>query len=65
MRVPILFVSTIVIAGLLGAAVARLYSEPMNQFLRCKWTSADRKVVSIPVVAEPALETGTVASSNS
>jgi peptidoglycan/LPS O-acetylase OafA/YrhL len=32
--VPILFVATILVSGLLGAAVARLYSEPMNRFLR-------------------------------
>jgi peptidoglycan/LPS O-acetylase OafA/YrhL len=32
--VPVLFVSTILIAGLLGAAVSGLYSEPMNRFLR-------------------------------
>jgi peptidoglycan/LPS O-acetylase OafA/YrhL len=32
--VPVLFVTTILISGLLGAAVARLYSEPMNRFLR-------------------------------
>jgi len=32
--VPILFVATILVAGLLGAAVAGLYSEPMNRFLR-------------------------------
>jgi peptidoglycan/LPS O-acetylase OafA/YrhL len=32
--VPMLFVSVILFAGLLGGAVARLYSEPMNRFLR-------------------------------
>lgn len=32
--VPVLFVATILVSGLLGAAVARLYSEPMNRFLR-------------------------------
>jgi peptidoglycan/LPS O-acetylase OafA/YrhL len=32
--VPILFVATILVSGLLGAAVAGLYSEPMNRFLR-------------------------------
>jgi peptidoglycan/LPS O-acetylase OafA/YrhL len=32
--VPALFVLTIVAAGALGAVVARLYSEPMNQLLR-------------------------------
>jgi peptidoglycan/LPS O-acetylase OafA/YrhL len=32
--VPVLFVATILVSGLLGAAVAGLYSEPMNRFLR-------------------------------
>lgn len=32
--VPGLLVSTILVAGLLGAAVSTLYSEPMNRFLR-------------------------------
>jgi len=32
--VPVLFVATIVVAGALGAAVARFYSEPMNRYLR-------------------------------
>jgi peptidoglycan/LPS O-acetylase OafA/YrhL len=32
--VPVLFVMTILVAGLLGAMVARLYSDPINQALR-------------------------------
>jgi peptidoglycan/LPS O-acetylase OafA/YrhL len=32
--VPVLFVATVLISGFLGAAVARLYSEPMNRLLR-------------------------------
>ena len=32
--VPVLFATAIVVAGLLGGVVARLYSEPMNRFLR-------------------------------
>ena len=35
--VPILFVFTIVAAGLLGAGVANLYSEPANRLLRRSW----------------------------
>ncbi len=36
--VPILFVATILVSGLLGEAVAGLYSEPMNRLLRKnKW----------------------------
>lgn len=34
--VPVLFVVTILVAGLLGALVARLYSDPMNRFLRSR-----------------------------
>jgi peptidoglycan/LPS O-acetylase OafA/YrhL len=32
--VPLLFVAVILVASVLGALVARLYSEPMNQILR-------------------------------
>ena len=32
--VPVLFASTILVAGVLGAAVAHFYSEPMNRYLR-------------------------------
>jgi peptidoglycan/LPS O-acetylase OafA/YrhL len=32
--VPVLFLGTILISGLLGAAISGLYSEPMNRFLR-------------------------------
>jgi peptidoglycan/LPS O-acetylase OafA/YrhL len=32
--VPVMFIVTILISGLLGAAVAGFYSEPMNRFLR-------------------------------
>ena len=34
--VPLFFVATILVSGFLGEAVARLYSEPMNDFLRKK-----------------------------
>lgn len=32
--VPVLFISTLIIAGLLGEAVARFYSEPLNWLIR-------------------------------
>jgi hypothetical protein len=32
--VPVLFIVTILISGVLGAAVDGFYSEPMNRFLR-------------------------------
>jgi len=38
--VPILFVSTVIVATLLGDAVANLYSEPMNRLLRERWGEA-------------------------
>ena len=37
--VPVLFVATILIAGLLGALVARFYSDPMNRWLRNRFAS--------------------------
>lgn len=57
--VPVLFVSTILIAGLVGGAVANLYSEPLNRLLRSKLRSTERKVPSIAY--EPRLQDGTVA----
>jgi peptidoglycan/LPS O-acetylase OafA/YrhL len=35
--VPILFVGVILIGGLLGALVAKLFSEPVNRWLRRRW----------------------------
>ncbi|HET6933007.1 MAG TPA: acyltransferase [Candidatus Acidoferrum sp.] len=35
--VPLLFVGVIVAAGLLGEVVARIYSEPVNQWIRERW----------------------------
>jgi peptidoglycan/LPS O-acetylase OafA/YrhL len=35
--VPVLFVSTVILAAILGDAVARFYSEPMNRWLRQRW----------------------------
>ena len=40
--VPILFVSIIVAAGLLGAGVANLYSEPANRLLRRSWAKPSK-----------------------
>jgi peptidoglycan/LPS O-acetylase OafA/YrhL len=34
--VPVLFAFAILLAGLLGAGVANLYSEPANRFLRSR-----------------------------
>jgi peptidoglycan/LPS O-acetylase OafA/YrhL len=35
--VPMFFITTRLAAGFLGTAVSRLYSEPMNQYLRHRW----------------------------
>jgi peptidoglycan/LPS O-acetylase OafA/YrhL len=35
--VPLLFASVILVAALLGVAVARCYSEPLNRMLRGRW----------------------------
>lgn len=35
--VPLLFATVIFAAGLVGALMARLYSEPLNRFLRARW----------------------------
>jgi peptidoglycan/LPS O-acetylase OafA/YrhL len=48
--VPVLFVATILIAGVLGALVAALYSEPMNRRLRNRPGS---RRGSLPPAAEP------------
>jgi peptidoglycan/LPS O-acetylase OafA/YrhL len=37
--VPVLFLSVIVVSGLLGEFVARTFSEPVNQFIRMRWRS--------------------------
>lgn len=49
--VPLFFVGVLVIAGLLGEAVARIYSEPMNRWLRGRWNDG---AASIGSVLEPA-----------
>jgi peptidoglycan/LPS O-acetylase OafA/YrhL len=49
--VPILFAVTIFIAGVLGAAVAHFYSEPMNRYLR-NYSGRTNKP-STPVIGAP------------
>ena len=51
--VPVLFVATVLISGLLGAAFARFYSEPMNRLIRSKSRSTDRKLASVQFEHEP------------
>ena len=45
--VPLFFLSTILIAGPLGAAVARFYSEPMNRLLRRYSGTDPRQIASV------------------
>jgi peptidoglycan/LPS O-acetylase OafA/YrhL len=35
--IPLFFLGVIVVAGLLGALIAKAYSEPMNRWLRRRW----------------------------
>jgi peptidoglycan/LPS O-acetylase OafA/YrhL len=42
-----LFIVVVVIAGLLGEVVARLYSEPLNRFIRDRWGSRPSSVGSL------------------
>jgi peptidoglycan/LPS O-acetylase OafA/YrhL len=45
--VPALFITAILISGALGAAVARLYSEPINRFLRKRWGDGPSRLGSV------------------
>jgi peptidoglycan/LPS O-acetylase OafA/YrhL len=45
--VPILFVGVILISGLLGDWVARLYSEPMNRLIRRRFGDGPEKLGSV------------------
>lgn len=51
--VPEYFIFTIVISGLLGAAIAHLYSEPMNRLLRSKLGSSRNVLSPIQIEYEP------------
>lgn len=44
--VPLLFATVILIAGIVGALTARLYSEPLNRQLRSRWQQAPRRLAS-------------------
>ena len=50
--VPALFVIVILIAGLLGELVARIYSEPINRWLRTRWGDGPRSLGSVIESAE-------------
>jgi peptidoglycan/LPS O-acetylase OafA/YrhL len=50
--VPALFLGVVFIASLLGEAVARLYSEPMNRLIREHWGGAASRHVSFTETKE-------------
>jgi peptidoglycan/LPS O-acetylase OafA/YrhL len=54
--VPLFFLGVLVIAGMLGEAVARFYSEPMNRRLRARWNDGARQMGS--VIEEPTPASG-------
>ena len=52
--VPLLFGGVLLLGGLLGEVVARLYSEPMNRWLRRRWTEGARNLGSVVELARTA-----------
>jgi peptidoglycan/LPS O-acetylase OafA/YrhL len=54
--VPLLFGAVILIAGILGALTAQLYSEPLNGLLRSRWQKARRAVVAPALSVENAAD---------
>lgn len=51
--VPVLFILVILLSGLLGEAVARFYSEPMNQSIRRRWRDRSSPMASQAVGPQP------------
>ena len=45
--VPLFFAGVLLLSGLLGDAVARFYSEPMNRRLRLRWNDGARQMGSV------------------
>ena len=45
--IPVMFISVIVLSGLLGELVARFYSEPMNRWLRQRFGDGPEKLGSV------------------
>jgi len=58
--VPVLFLAVIGIAVLLGELVARIYSEPMNRWLRKHWGDGPEKLGSVKGTGEAALNENSV-----
>jgi peptidoglycan/LPS O-acetylase OafA/YrhL len=49
--VPVLFVATVILAAILGDAVGKCYSEPMNRWLRSRWKDGPEQLAS--TIADP------------
>jgi peptidoglycan/LPS O-acetylase OafA/YrhL len=54
--VPALFITLVLVAGLLGELVARFYSEPMNRWLRKRWGEGPKRLGSAIEVGEDATQ---------
>ncbi len=52
--VPLFFLGVLLVGGLLGDAVARFYSEPMNRRLRMRWKDGARNLGSVVETARAA-----------
>jgi peptidoglycan/LPS O-acetylase OafA/YrhL len=50
--VPALFIVVVAIASLLGAMVARFYSEPINRFIRQRWGTQKNRFRTFPEARE-------------
>jgi peptidoglycan/LPS O-acetylase OafA/YrhL len=51
--VPVFFIAVILISSVVGEAVARFYSEPMNRLLRSRWGDGPSKLGSVVALATP------------
>jgi peptidoglycan/LPS O-acetylase OafA/YrhL len=51
--VPVLFITVILFAALLGEFVARFYSEPMNRWLRRRWGDGPERLGSMVESSNP------------
>jgi len=56
--VSVLFATAILFAAFLGAAVAHLYSEPMNRYLRRRWRGAQGETAVVVEVVPVTVSEG-------
>jgi peptidoglycan/LPS O-acetylase OafA/YrhL len=62
--VPLLFATVILLAGILGALTATLYSEPLNQLLRSRWQRIRGGIASAMPVEMVIARSGATALAN-